>query len=446
MANAPVDPNTAPSSRISLWQLWKEFLPLSLSDVTMALCDPLVTATLAQLPGARASIAAVGVAKTTAIFFESPIIMILHASNALAASRASRRALLRFTLALAAVLSLGIALLTIPIVFSFLADTLFDLNEELRDPARTALALLIPWPFIIAVRRFVQGMLIRFGHGADLGRAGLVRIAVTLISLGACYALALDPEILAGITLIAGIAGETTLVLIAERRRGAYKRPDILNTQSAAASPTTIPSVAVFYAPLAGTMLTVWGGRVALTAIVARSVDASIALAAWPAAMGIIILIANSTRMVQQIAIAHRSSLSIKGLVQFATSVGFPCALALFLLGATPIGKKGLVYFVGGDLTLLDAVATPIAIATLAPLLVVFQNLLQGLLIAEKRSRAINVATVISTIALLGAASLFVSTGVAGATAAAVALCLALGVEVGVLWTLLRQVKHNREH
>ena len=70
-----------------LIQLWQQFIPLSLSDVSMALGDPLTTTTLAHLPDARTNIAAVGVAKTIAIFCESPIIMLLHASNALAPSQ-----------------------------------------------------------------------------------------------------------------------------------------------------------------------------------------------------------------------------------------------------------------------------------------------------------------------------------------------------------------------
>ena len=83
---------------VSIWSLWKQFLPLSLSDVTMAFGDPAITATLAQLPNARINLASVGVAKSLAVFFESPIIMLLHASNSLAGSKTSRAALWRFTL------------------------------------------------------------------------------------------------------------------------------------------------------------------------------------------------------------------------------------------------------------------------------------------------------------------------------------------------------------
>ncbi len=51
-----------------------------------------------------------------------------------------------------------------------------------------------------------------------------------------------------------------------------------------------LAAVACYYAPLALTMLLVWGGRAAL-----------VALAAWPAAGGFVVLVGNSTRMVEQL-------------------------------------------------------------------------------------------------------------------------------------------------
>ena len=91
-----VENQSSTTSSVSLGQLWREFIPLSLSDVTMACGDPLVTTTLAHLPDARTNLAGVGIAKALAIFFESPIIMLLHASNAVAADPKSRQALWRF--------------------------------------------------------------------------------------------------------------------------------------------------------------------------------------------------------------------------------------------------------------------------------------------------------------------------------------------------------------
>lgn len=58
----------ANSSRVTLRSLWAQFLPLSVSDITMAVGDPLLTTTVAHLPDARANLAALGVVKAIAVF------------------------------------------------------------------------------------------------------------------------------------------------------------------------------------------------------------------------------------------------------------------------------------------------------------------------------------------------------------------------------------------
>ncbi len=111
-------PNQKQEWRRNFKSLWAEFIPLSLSDVVMAIGDPFITSTLAHLPNSRATISGFGVAKAVAVLFESPIIMILHASNALAKNASSRRSLWVFTILLSGLLSIGLAIVSLPHIFS----------------------------------------------------------------------------------------------------------------------------------------------------------------------------------------------------------------------------------------------------------------------------------------------------------------------------------------
>ena len=120
-----------------LIQLWQQFIPLSLSDVTMALGDPLTTTTLAHLPDPRTNIAAVGVAKAIAVFCESPIIMLLHTSNALAPTQASRGALWKFALIASGSMSLLLALVTIPAVFTIVGEGWLGVAPSLSQTIRS---------------------------------------------------------------------------------------------------------------------------------------------------------------------------------------------------------------------------------------------------------------------------------------------------------------------
>ena len=82
-------------------RLLRQLVPLAMSDVIMALGDPMQISTVSRLSNPKASLAAMGVVKALANFLESPIIMILQTSTALSGDRRARHCLARFVLLLA---------------------------------------------------------------------------------------------------------------------------------------------------------------------------------------------------------------------------------------------------------------------------------------------------------------------------------------------------------
>ena len=430
--SAPSPPAAAPPT---LADLWRQFLPLSVSDVTMAASEPLVATTLAHLPEARINLAALGVAKAIAIFLESPIIMVLHASNALAGAASARRALWRFVLLACAVLTAAVLVLVIPPVFTFVAERLLGVDALIGERGRLALLLLLLWPAAIGWRRYFQGLLIAGGHGGAVGRAGLGRIAVVALALALGFALGGTGAYVGAAAIAAGVIAEAVFVTVAARRRGVTQPPA---AETLPGLPEDLPGVWAFYRPLATSMLVVWGGRAALVAVVARAGDASLALAAWPAAWSLVSVVSNATRMVQQVTIRHRAALPAPMLLGFALSVGAACSAGLLALGASPPGRAGVAAFVGGDPGLVEGVVPAVLVCALIPVLVAVQNGCQGLLIGGGATRAVNVGAWIGTAVLLGAATLAVVGGLPGATAAAIAMVVGYAAELAVLAVALR--------
>ncbi|MBW4573993.1 MAG: hypothetical protein KME08_01770 [Aphanothece sp. CMT-3BRIN-NPC111] len=419
------------SSKISLLDLWRQFLPLSLSDVAMACGDPMMTTALAHLPDARMNLAAVGIAKSLAIFFESPIIMILHASNALAPTARSRRALWRFTLLAGGGLSALLLLLTLPFIFALLGGTLLGIPSQLQQTVRIVLTLMILWPFTIAWRRYFQGLLIYTGHSQAVAMASIARLVMVALVLWIGFALKLSGAVLAGTALIAGVILEALVVTFAARLLKATHPPR--PTDSKLNLPTNLKSVWNFYCPLASSMLVVWGGRAVLVGIIARAQDADIALAAWPAAWGLVLVIANATRMVQQVIIKNRGQVSDRQLIAFALTVGMLCSLLLLLGSTTPLGLMVVQSFVGNDQALVEGIRPVLLLCAFVPLLVAVQNATQGFLVGSGQTRGVNRATCIGTIILLLVAFLGVQFGAQGAMAAAIAMVIALATEVSYL-------------
>ena len=414
-----------------LIQLWQQFIPLSLSDVSMALGDPLTTTTLAHLPDARNNIAAVGVAKAIAIFCESPIIMLLHASNALAPTQASRQALWRFTLMASGGMSLLLALTTLPGIFTIVGEGWLGVSPALSNPIRSILTIVILWPFAIGWRRYFQGLLIHHGDSNAVAQAGLIRLVTVGGLLAGGFYLKANGATVAALSLVWGVIAEAVAVTYLARKLGATKLPAVISTPEL---PQDLAGVWKFYAPLGGTMMLGWGARAALVGIVARSNDGSIALAAWPAAWGLVLVIANSTRMVQQIIIRNRKVLPDRVLISFAITVGIICSLILLSVSGTPLSKDAIGWFIGNDRDLIARVRPVLLICAGMPLLVSLQNAVQGFLVSEGRTWGINQAAWVGAVVMLGTAYLGTQSGQNGAVAAALGMVLGVIMEVGYLF------------
>jgi progressive ankylosis protein len=414
-----------------LIQLWQQFMPLSLSDVSMALGDPLTTTTLAHLPDARNNLAAVGVAKAIAIFCESPIIMLLHASNALAPTQASRRALWQFALIASGAMSLLLALTTLPFVFNIIGEGWLGVVPSLSGTIRSTLTIVILWPFAIGWRRYFQGLLIHSGQSNAVAQAGIMRLVVVGGILAGGFMLKANGAVVAGMSLVWGVIAEAVAVTYLARKLGATKLPE---TKSSPELPQDLAGVWKFYAPLGGTMMLGWGARAALVGIVARSTDGSIALAAWPAAWGLVLVIANSTRMVQQIIIRNRKLIADRVLITFAISVGVVCSLILLAVSGTPISEVAISYFIGSDIELIARVRPVLLICVMMPLLVSLQNALQGFLVSDGRTWGVNQAAWIGAIVMLGTAYLAAQLGRNGAIAAAIGMMLGNTIEISYLF------------
>ncbi|BAU05897.1 hypothetical protein NIES592_07745 [Fischerella major NIES-592] len=423
----------------SLLALLTQFIPLSLSDVAMTLGDPLQTSALSRLAYPQETLAGVGVVKGVAVFLESPIIMILHASTALGGQAKSRRALWQFTMIAGLCLSGIFLLLTWKPLYNWLLLDVFGVSSSIAARGRTAFLLMFLWPFVIAWRRFFQGLLIRAQKSIAVGWASVARLTWVIVSLAVGVTLRLDGALLAGITMMGAILIEAVLVTWFCMRLGAIS---ILNQQGYSETkklPQTLGGVTFYYLPLASTMLVVWGARAILLSLIARSFDGSLALAVWPAAWGLVLAIANGTRMIQQVIISAYEETSRRTLVAFVMIVGLSFTFIPFFLGFTDNGLFLLRQFLGNNPSLVEASRPVIQILSCLPLLLALQNTFQGLLIHRGKNWFINIATVVAATFTLVVCGSLIFTRHSGATSAAYGMLAGVISEIIVLFFALQR-------
>src|SRR5690606_29339146 len=186
-------------------EVWRAWAPLAASWAVMGLEMPVVSAVIARLADPELHLAAYGgvvfpvahhlaayggVVFPVALIVEAPVIMLLAASVALARDVASYRLIYRFMMWIGAGLTLLHALLAFTPLFDLVLVPLFDPPAGVVEPARLGLKIMLPWTWAIGYRRFMQGLLIRFGrsHHVSIGTA-LRLVSVAAVSLAAAFLL-----------------------------------------------------------------------------------------------------------------------------------------------------------------------------------------------------------------------------------------------------------------
>src|SRR5215831_7834436 len=130
----------ARTGALGLREVFATWAPLAGSWVLMGLELPLASAAMARMPQATVSLAAYGgVVFPLALLIESPILMLLTASTALARDRRSYGVVRRFMLTSAGLLTVLHALLAFTPLFDLVAGHLIGVPEPVREPARLGL-------------------------------------------------------------------------------------------------------------------------------------------------------------------------------------------------------------------------------------------------------------------------------------------------------------------
>ncbi len=413
----------------TLWELWRQFYPLAMSDFTMALGDTLRTIALGRFPNPEVTFAVIGVVKSIAVCLESPIITILHASTALSVDRQSHRALGRFTCILSGLLTLIFLSLCVQPLSGWLFCDVFGLAPSVAELAIVALIFMVPWPASIACRRFYQGILIRNRQEKEMSYAAIMRLAFTALVLMIGYRLELDAILIAVISLVGAVILEALVVVYCTRSVPLAQSVD----KSRGNFPLTVKGIAKYYVPLGSTSVAVWVGRAALVAVIAHANDGMLAVAGWTVASGFFLPIANSTRMLQQIVIAAPKHVSHRLLFRFSLIIGVCACLPMMFLAFAAPGTNLLLILMGDNNLMLGALLPSLQVLFFLPGLVALENYLQGRLILLGAFWWINCATIINIGTMLLLCSLLIFFGVSGALAAALASLTALVIEIVLL-------------
>ena len=425
----PESPTTVPPARrpLRVRDVATSWAPLAGSWLLMGIELPAVSAVMARLPHATVSLAAYGgVVFPLALLIESPILMLLTASTALARDVHSYHIVRRFMFVTAGLLTALHAVLAFTPLFDVVAGTLIGVPAPALEPARLGLRIMLPWTLSIAYRRTQQGVLIRFDHARAVTWGTMVRLATltAVLTLGSWHGG--FPGIVVGTSAITcGVMAEAAFAHFAIRavRRGP------LAAAPAAEPPLTMPAFIRFYTPLMLTPLINFIAMPLSAAAMSRMPNALESLAAWPVLSGSTFTVRSLGFAFHEVVVSQLDRFrAVPMLRRFAWGLAIVVTSVLLAGAVTPLG--GWWFERVSALPAGIAVLARQALWLLVPMgaVSVWQSYHQGALVHAHRTKAITESMVV----LLLAAATVLGIGVTWNSIPGLYLA-ALGLTVGGL-------------
>ncbi len=368
----------------------------------MAAEGPFLSAIIARLVDPTLNLASYGVAFSVALMVEAPIIMVMSATTALVRDRASMAAMKRFVYVLSAAITLAMCILTLPPVFTVLAEKIIHLPPDVARLSHLACIALIPWPGAIGYRRFYQGLLIRNNKTRFVALGTVVRLAgmggtALLLALWSD----LPGALVGGCSLAAGVLAEAA----ATRRMASGVVSTLKGQENIRRVPLTWAKISKFYYPLALTTILALGVRPVVTFFLGQSKMAIESLAVFPVVHSLVFVFISLSISYQEVIIAliGDEQENYTPLRNFASLLALAAGGGLGLIAFTPLSTIWFHQISGLSVQLADFAAPPVQIMTLIPLLWVMVSLQRGVLVSAEISAPITKATVaqVSTVILV---------------------------------------------
>jgi hypothetical protein len=387
---------------------WKRivsfWLPLYFTWLMMSMEGPFIAAIIARLADAKFNLAAYGVAFSLGMIFESPIIMMLSASNVLVKDRKSFLKLRRFNYILNGLITMAMLLVIIPPLFFWLTRGLIGLPWHVARLAHLGTILLIPWPAAIGYRRFYQGILIGNNLPHRVAYGTLVRISAMAAMAMLLYFFSKLPGACVGAAaLSAGVVMEAA----ASRFMAKKVVKKLLGGPVAAEAGKPAlgyRAIAGFYFPLAMTSVLALAIYPLITFFMGQSSLPIESLAVLPVLNALTFIFRSAGLSFQEAAITllGKGDGSYQRLRSFALLLGAASSFLLALISFTPAAFLWFHRVSGLTLELTRLAILPIRIMTVLPALEVLLAFQRSLLVKGKETRPVTIATAIEVTVIAG--------------------------------------------
>jgi hypothetical protein len=375
-------------------RIFHTWWPLAASWLLMGIELPAISAVIARLANPEISLAAYGgIIFPLSMIIESPIIMLLAASTALSKDWVSFVKIRRFMMIAGASLTLLHMLIAFTPLYYVIVGKVLGAPEEIIEPARFGLMIMLPWTWSIAYRRFHQGVLIRFGHSRSVSTGTIIRLGADFLVLTIGYILHDIPGVIVATSaVVAGVVSEAVFIGLVARPVVNAKLKPIANFLP----PLTFRAFIAFYFPLVMTSLLALLVQPIGSAALSRMPHPIESLATWAVVSGLVFMMRSFGIAYNEVVVALLDEQqSTKRLWQFAVTLILITTGIWLLIIVTPLSSVWFRMISALPDNLASLAQFGIWITLPMPALAVLQSWYQGAILHSHKTNGITEAVLI---------------------------------------------------
>lgn len=373
-----------PLSTATIRRTW---WPLAVSWLFMTSEMVITTAVVARLAMPEVNLAAWGIVFAISTVIQAPAVMLLPTSTALSTDGPTYLRLRRMAFGVLAFLTAVHALLAFTPLYRLVVEGLIGAPAEVVDVARVGLALMIPWSFGTGYRRFLQGVLIRFGHSRVVIWGTMVRLGTVVVVLTLGYATARFPGVVVAATaIILGVLGE--MAYTQARVIGVVR--ERLHPVPLTGRKMTLRRFFAFYSPLVLMTVLTMLVQTLVTVVLGRMPQPLESLAVWPVIFGFLMLWQSPGIAYTEVVISLLGEpRAERALGRFTLALAVGTTLGLTIVTVTPLARLWFLHVAGLSPGLASLAEGALWLGLLVPALRVLHSWFQGAIMYSERTRGI---------------------------------------------------------
>tara|TARA_E500000331_G_scaffold353622_1_gene404700 strand:- start:10671 stop:11966 length:1296 start_codon:yes stop_codon:yes gene_type:complete len=361
-----------------LGEYWRFFWPLALMGAVLVLSGQFQNGILARYPDAVRELAVFAIAGSTFGLFHAGISFVSQMANVYARSEAGTRQALRFVIVICVVLSSLIALLAFTTVGTWLMRFIYGINDDLLHQVMRYMQLYIPLIVVDGIRQFLMGLLVQARMTGRLTIVNMMQLSVVIASLIAGFSSGMDAPIVLVGSMILGSGCHLMLLVWLVRKD--YTLPEHREHES-----LSFGELFRFFLPVATTGVMFAISRPVLYALIARSPDAVVSIAAMRVGFDVASLFQVTANQFRHFFVTFGDDdLPLKR--QFMWLVGGGITVSMLLVAATPVSHFLLSDLIGIQGTVLTYSREVLLWMCFLPGLILWRNYYHGLLMVARRT------------------------------------------------------------